>query len=397
MSTETPDTRHFRLALGSFIGKDRPHNQTTLAEASGVPRSLINEILRQKRFAGRVAQEKLARACGYSLADFLAIGQSLDQSPEPAAPPSGEDQNADSLEARHFYLGLREYIQRDRFKTKNKDDLARLSGVDRKTINAIYSCRKDADQPTMLAIAAAIDIPLADLLASGRRREEKNARDLQGLARPVGVGPTADQLASAASPPERETPSALPVYGLASCARAGWKRRLPVPLSASLPKFGPRSFVVIADGFSMLPAGIGTGMFCYCDPDVIPIKGDAVYLYNALENESTIKEFIGWGPPAGARAGFLKVRGWHDPDQWKRQKEFFWKSPRTRSRKLPPSSASCAGCKHLTEIKKTTSTTILTRQDKDYRLLAVIFRCPIIMGRIGNSVKSGSDPIAVSP
>lgn len=76
--TETPDARHFRLAMQSFIGRDKIHNQTTLSVTSGVSRSLINEIIHGKRFAGRMAQEKIARACGMSLADFLVLGQKLD-------------------------------------------------------------------------------------------------------------------------------------------------------------------------------------------------------------------------------------------------------------------------------------------------------------------------------
>jgi hypothetical protein len=97
--TETPDARHFRLAMQSFIGRDKIHNQSTLSITSGVSRSLINEIIHGKRFAGRMAQEKIARACGLSLADFLALGQRLDGRnyiPPPGgqvmtAPASGTD------------------------------------------------------------------------------------------------------------------------------------------------------------------------------------------------------------------------------------------------------------------------------------------------------------------
>ena len=351
MNKESSDTRHFRLAMESFIGKDKRHNQTTLAEASGVPRSLINEILHQKRFAGRVAQQKIARACGASLADFLAIGQVLDnnladspegvKAPSEVTPPSvSPDQPASPvvgfIAARHFQLGLREYIQRDQYRARNKNDLARLSGIDRKLLNAVYLCRKAPDLATMEAIAKAVNIPLEAFLESGRQREGKYSpvneaeiikADTAGLAgRPTLAGPPVPIPLD--EPSEAVELPALPIIGMGTCGRAGWKRHMPMSSSASIPTFGPRSFVAIAEGFSMVPAGIGTGMFCYCDPDVAPIKGDAVYIYNKLENISTIKEFVGWGRAAGTKPDHLKVRGWKDPDQWKRQEEFFLEIPK---------------------------------------------------------------------
>ncbi len=98
MTTETPDARHFRLAMQSFIGKDKIHNQTTLSVTSGVSRSLINEIIHGKRFAGRMAQEKIARACGLSLADFLVLGQKIDgaDAGRPPAPGLFEDDDFDA-------------------------------------------------------------------------------------------------------------------------------------------------------------------------------------------------------------------------------------------------------------------------------------------------------------
>ncbi len=94
--TETPDARHFRLAMQSFIGKDKIHNQTTLSVTSNVSRSLINEIIHGKRFAGRMAQEKIARACGLSLADFLVLGQKIDAAEAGHSGGTGAAQGANS-------------------------------------------------------------------------------------------------------------------------------------------------------------------------------------------------------------------------------------------------------------------------------------------------------------
>ena len=83
MNIDSQGMTHFKLALESFIGIGRPHNQSTLAAASGVARTLISGFLNDKRAIGRKSQEKIANACGLSLADFFALGQALERGEAP--------------------------------------------------------------------------------------------------------------------------------------------------------------------------------------------------------------------------------------------------------------------------------------------------------------------------
>lgn len=323
--SESAETRYFRLALQSQIGQGKPHNQTTLSHASGVARSMINEIAGGKRAAGRIVQEKLIKAFGVPLTDFLALGQKIAKEADGQAAPEQAKANApdsppvrpeaDRGDAYYFHLALKAHIQRDNRKARNKDELAAASGIDRKLLNRIYLGQKEADRNTQEALARGIETPLEDMIEVGRRLAGQ-AADGSPPHRPRG----AVDLSEFKTRP-------LSVFSLAACGMGGWERKMPVAISASPPAFSPAAFVVIATGQSMVPAGICPGMFCYCDPAVEPIEGDAVFIYSRSRNACTIKLFVGWGEEGGARPGWLKVRGWHDPDPWQRQQDFFLEMP----------------------------------------------------------------------
>ncbi|MDR2947032.1 MAG: hypothetical protein LBV79_09830 [Candidatus Adiutrix sp.] len=267
-----------------------------------------------------------------SLADFLALGHRLDKeaSGEPApmtaeagtlAEPSHQPE-AQKSDAYYFYLALKAHIQRDSRKAKNKDELAAASGVDRKLLNSIYLGQKEASRSTQEALALGVDAPLEDMIQTGRR--------LAGQAANMAAPHRRHSVVQASDFKMRP----LSVFGLAACGMAGWERKMPVSISASPLTFSPDAFVVIATGQSMVPAGISSGMFCYCDPAVEPIEGDAVFIYSGTFNACTIKLFVGWGEEAGTRPGWVKLRGWHDPDQWNRQRDFFMELPPTEVKEI---------------------------------------------------------------
>lgn len=296
-------------------------SQIKLAEISGLSRSNLSDYANGKTDPGFKTVIKIAESLGLGLVPFLALGkdQGDDPCPEPESGtfPPYKPETDEISETLKFRLALKAYIKKDGdgARAKNKDALAQASGVDRKLLNKIYLGEKEADADTQLAIAKAVDIPLADFLESGHRQALDYKAATHAKPKPVNN----DRLRFRSRP--------VPVFGLASCGFNGWERKVPVSISASPLVFGPEAFAVIAHGQSMIPAGICPGMFCYCDPDVEPINGDAVYVYDARQNLGTIKEFVGWGPEAGAKEGWLRLHGWNDPDQFRRQTDFFLEIP----------------------------------------------------------------------
>ncbi|UQZ91048.1 hypothetical protein C4J81_18220 [Deltaproteobacteria bacterium Smac51] len=263
---ETPDARHFRLAMQSFIGRDKIHNQTTLAVASGVSRSLINEIIHGKRFAGRMAQEKIARACGLSLADFLAMGQRMDSM-----------QGAGTYQITH------------------------ASGTP----------TQESGPPNISnGVAAPYSPPSPHIV-----------RLPESTSQTMGV---------AALEKVHLSQRPMPMLGLVQCEAMGWYNVMDIAVSASPLALGGRSFAVMAEGESMKPEGISRGMLCYCDPDQEPLKGDAVYVGTVGPGGvemGTIKVFWGWGGDAGTKDNWLKVRGWQKMDKFDRQTDYFIEIP----------------------------------------------------------------------
>ncbi len=92
-----------------------------------------------------------------------------------------------------------------------------------------------------------------------------------------------------ASPPSR---AAVPLVGFARCGVVGWHGTMPLPVAVELPELTPGMIAVVAGGDSMRPAGISNGQVCYCDPDRIPLHGEAVYV-ERRDGLTALKVFMG--------------------------------------------------------------------------------------------------------
>lgn len=126
--------------------------------------------------------------------------------------------------------------------------------------------------------------------------------------------PPANEVAPVPPPPPvpASTPPAahsVPLIGFASCSSVGWHGTMTIPVPVEQPVWYPGMVAVMASGESMLPAGIGHGHICYCDPGKAPGIDEAVYV-ETIEKQGTIKLFCGWMEEGGRY--FLKLRGWHD-------------------------------------------------------------------------------------
>lgn len=105
--------------------------------------------------------------------------------------------------------------------------------------------------------------------------------------------------------PARPAPKPIPVVGLAACGVKGWNCVMPITMSAVLP-ISDSMIAVIAAGESMVPAGIGPGHICYCDPDQQPLAGDAAYILRR-DGLATIKIYLGESKTGPNYIGF---KGW---------------------------------------------------------------------------------------
>lgn len=70
---------------------------------------------------------------------------------------------------------------------------------------------------------------------------------------------------------------------------------------------------VLAYGTSLLPAGIGDGHICFCDPHAEPQPGEVVYVEHVGGAHAILKVFLGYGV-CGAAPGELALRGWLPPE-----------------------------------------------------------------------------------
>ena len=110
------------------------------------------------------------------------------------------------------------------------------------------------------------------------------------------------------SSPAKNTPATLqpiPVVGLAACGVEGWNQMMPITVSATLP-LAKNMMAVIAAGECMVPAGIGPGQICYCDPDQQPLAGDAVYVVRK-GGLAAIKLYVGEGELG---SDWIRMKGW---------------------------------------------------------------------------------------
>lgn len=103
----------------------------------------------------------------------------------------------------------------------------------------------------------------------------------------------------------------VPLIGFAACSVMGWHGAMTIPVPVEPPTWHPDMFAVMASGESMLPAGIGHGHICYCDPTKVPGPDEAVYV-ETKDNLGTIKLFCGRSDVGGAET--IKLRGWLDID-----------------------------------------------------------------------------------
>lgn len=104
-------------------------------------------------------------------------------------------------------------------------------------------------------------------------------------------------------------PQTLPLIGFAACGVGGWHGTMTIPVPVELPQWHPDMVAVMATGESMLPAGIGHGHICYCDPTKQPAPGEAVYV-EQRDDTGTLKLFLGRSERGGAK--FVNLRGWLD-------------------------------------------------------------------------------------
>ncbi len=109
----------------------------------------------------------------------------------------------------------------------------------------------------------------------------------------------------------------VPVMGLASCGLKGWFNTSRVALSTPVPieYAGPLMFAAIAVGTSMQPDGIRQGNVVLCDPEVVPILDDAVYV-EKKDGTASIKKY------RGQNDQWLILQGWLEPNGSGEQKPY---------------------------------------------------------------------------
>lgn len=115
---------------------------------------------------------------------------------------------------------------------------------------------------------------------------------------------------------------AIPLIGFAGCSTMGWHGSMTYPIAATAPHARPGMIAVMASGESMLPAGIGHGHICFCDPHAEPMPGECVYVV-CHDNRHSLKTFLGWGEGEGHKIneGELVLRGWLDKHENEQQKD----------------------------------------------------------------------------
>lgn len=287
MIKESPDFKHFRLAMESFIGRGKPHNQSTLAAASGVGRSVINEALRKKKPAGRAAQEKIARAVGMTLADFLALGQKLDLE-------QNREQRSTEGETASAYG---HYL--------NRDDSERLI--------AFVSRWLEAEGPERTAWRLGLDQDKIQGWVNGTQLATKS--DLLEIAAALRLEP--DDILNDTRPSTLNVTGPVPLIGLAACHQVEWHKILyngNNVSSAPIQLTGNKVFSVVAIGDSMVPALIGPGQVAYCDGEVVPAIGDAVYV-GRKDDYGSLKVFLGWSEEHPGDA-LVTIRSRLEPKRW---------------------------------------------------------------------------------
>jgi hypothetical protein len=177
----------------------------------------------------------------------------------------------------------------------NVSNFSRLTGFNRQSLQRYLAGRNEKlikkNLPLILRNLPEVNEEWV-LRGEGKMRTEATAQV------PVSVAGTP-------AVPVAVTP-AVPILGLADCGMEGIEQIQHWVTTASPITLGPRAIAVLASGESMVPAGIISGNLCYCDPDQIPLMGEAVFL-RQKDSKGALKLFLG----PGEREGFTAFRGWH--------------------------------------------------------------------------------------
>ena len=177
------------------------------------------------------------------------------------------------------------------------DELARRTGIPRRTLESYMTGDSEPKASRIVAIAQAADVSV-DWLVTGKP--------------PVH---TAERIGQFVEATDRK--SSVPVVGLAECGLKGWYLGAPMAVSALRPAdlADAGAFAVIAIGGSMRPAGISQGFLCFCAPAIAPDRDDRVYIERA-DGTASIKIYLGHDET------WLQLRGWLDPDEADRQEPY---------------------------------------------------------------------------
>lgn len=93
---------------------------------------------------------------------------------------------------------------------------------------------------------------------------------------------------------------AIPVFGLVACDSRGLGSIVPYAAVALPLCPSPEAVAILPSASNMLPAGIGNGYLCFCDPAQKATPGEAVFL-KCADNTGSLMIFQGNGDKAGTK------------------------------------------------------------------------------------------------
>jgi len=169
---ESIQNTYFWAAIEYFYRKrDKFKNQLQLAKAAGIWQSQVSEFLKKERGGNQVTQEKIAKAFGFELQEFLDEGQKLVEMKSDQNSPLHEP-DIIPLQTRQFWAALQHFLASSK-KYKTQSDLANASGVGRAYIGALVRQERSGTEKTQEKIARAFGFELQDFLDFGRKLIEQ--------------------------------------------------------------------------------------------------------------------------------------------------------------------------------------------------------------------------------
>ena len=213
----------------------------------------------------------------------------------------------------------------------NQADFAKKIGVSPRTLGHYESGTRVPDAKTIENICVQTGVT-PNWLILGDDTDQQKSRSPEPVSKRIDLlksqlesaladnskllkekGELAIQLLEKAIDPERDF--VVPVIGLAECSLPGWEQISKKGLHAVAPvdiwKI-KNSFGVIASSDSMSPAGIEPGHLVFCNPELDPEPGDAVYVEQD-HNHATIKLYRG---ETGKRETLmLRLQGWQPKNE----------------------------------------------------------------------------------